>query len=192
MVCINPFCLDLYSRPKQTGRFEYKTFFFFDVHYNDKFGNESLTLKMASRLETFIPKWVGSHSNTSPPPHPILRYTSIKMKLSVLLVLRKGAIIKWRNMKNWKDTEQYSHHDTIPQHQETPRVQIFSVAGIDSVKEKETSCSMRPRRFIFRVSTKSYWISNFFSTRLCYKHCTHIRHFVFFFCRKHFKQAKTG
>ena len=35
MYVLNPFCVGLCSRLKQTARFDYKTFFFF--HYNDKF-----------------------------------------------------------------------------------------------------------------------------------------------------------
>ena len=35
---------------------------------------------------------------------------------SSFLVLRKGAITKWRNTKDWKDTEQCTHHTTTPFH----------------------------------------------------------------------------
>ena len=52
-------------------------------------------------------------------------YLFVEKGTSTFSVLRTGAITKWRNTKDWKDTEQQQHHNTeanqewFPQHQET-------------------------------------------------------------------------
>ena len=51
-----------------------------------------------------------------------IRNTSVLLLVSAangFLVLRTGAITKWRNTKDWKDTEQYSHHKTKPDYTQT-------------------------------------------------------------------------
>ena len=51
-----------------------------------------------------------------------IRNTSVLILVSAangFLVLRIGAITKWRNTKDWKDTEQYSHHNTKADYTQT-------------------------------------------------------------------------
>ena len=52
-------------------------------------------------------------------------YLFVEKGTCTFSVLRTSAITKWRNTKDWKDTEQKQHHNTeanqewFPQHQET-------------------------------------------------------------------------
>ena len=39
-------------------------------------------------------------------------YLFVEKGTSTFSVLRTGAITKWRNTKDWKDTEQQQHHNT--------------------------------------------------------------------------------
>ena len=39
-------------------------------------------------------------------------YLFVEKGTCTFSVLRTGAITKWRNTKDWKDTEQQQHHNT--------------------------------------------------------------------------------
>ena len=43
--------------------------------------------------------------------HPFFKGKALGTRL-IAVLLRTGAITKWRNTKDWKDAEQYSHHNT--------------------------------------------------------------------------------